>query len=322
MSKANIKDAVIAVTYRCNSRCTMCNIWKNKDNSGELRPADFSFLPQSLRDINLSGGEPFLRSDLIDIVKVIKKRIPSVNIIISSNGFATDLITKQMKAIKEVDRDIGVVFSLDGVGAKHDEIRGIEGGYGKVLSSINSLRDLGVKKIKLAFTIGDYNYNELPFVYDLASQFKMELSLAVVHSSESFFNKENKLHDKQNISNSLDWLIQKELSSWSPKKWARAYFTYGAKNFIETGERILPDYSGQKNIFIDPRGNIYPCDVSGKKIGQISADKFFVDSIDTSECAKSWMVCTAREAIKKHFFRVGFWILKNKFFKNENTSDK
>ncbi|MBT4071635.1 MAG: radical SAM protein, partial [Candidatus Magasanikbacteria bacterium] len=53
-------DCVLGVTYNCNSRCTMCNIWKIK-NSPELPVKEYEKLPRSLRDINISGGEPFLR---------------------------------------------------------------------------------------------------------------------------------------------------------------------------------------------------------------------------------------------------------------------
>ena len=52
--------AIIAVTLNCNARCTMCDIWKNQMKD-ELRPEEFAKVPSGLRDINLSGGEPFLR---------------------------------------------------------------------------------------------------------------------------------------------------------------------------------------------------------------------------------------------------------------------
>ncbi len=56
-------DAVIAVTYRCNARCAMCGIWKSQPGP-DLPPEVYRKLPSSLRDVNLTGGEPFLRDDL------------------------------------------------------------------------------------------------------------------------------------------------------------------------------------------------------------------------------------------------------------------
>jgi SAM-dependent methyltransferase len=105
------------------------------------------------------------------------------------------------------------------------------------------------------------------------------------------------------------------MKNWNLKKWARAYFAYGAREFIKNGKRILPDYSGKLNIFIDPFGDIYPCDISIKKIGKLKDSGFTLaeEWPDDNACEKSWMVCTARPAIKKHWLKVGIWILKEKF---------
>ncbi len=59
-------DALLAVTYRCNARCVMCGIWKS-DPCSETPAETYRKLPSTLRDINLSGGEPFLRDDLAAI---------------------------------------------------------------------------------------------------------------------------------------------------------------------------------------------------------------------------------------------------------------
>jgi len=84
MKKSSIKSIVLAVTYKCNLRCKMCNIWQNQ----EVENLDLSYFSniKNIKYINISGGEPFLRSDLIELVKIIKKNNPKSNIIISSNG--------------------------------------------------------------------------------------------------------------------------------------------------------------------------------------------------------------------------------------------
>jgi Fe-coproporphyrin III synthase len=312
---STIRDVVIAVTYQCNSRCRMCNIWKIKDNTPGIRLEDFSNLPKTLESVNITGGEPFLRTDLDLIIDTIKNRCPKANIIISSNGFATDLIISQMQKIKDIDQKIGVAISIDGIGQTHNEIRGIEGGYEKVLATIMNLKKLGVRHLKIGFTLGDYNTTELPKVYKLAERLGMEFSLAIVHSSENYFGKINDLGNKNKMIQQLDWLIKQELKHWNRKKWGRAYFAYGAKEFIKTGERILPDYSGKFNVFVDPRGNVYPCDVSSDNIGTLNNFKNIKLGAMSQQCQKSWMVCTARQSIKKHWFKAGLWIFINKFIK-------
>ena len=79
-------DAVIAVTYRCDSRCNMCNIWKLEPGP-ELAPEEYRRLPRTLRDVNITGGEPFLRDDIVDLVRVIDEHCNHPRIVISTNGF-------------------------------------------------------------------------------------------------------------------------------------------------------------------------------------------------------------------------------------------
>lgn len=313
MNKSILKDAVIAVTYRCNSRCRMCNIWQKTDFSGEFLAEELSKLPDSLRDINISGGEPFLRTDLLELIKNIKIACPRAKVIISSNGFATELIIEQVKKIITILPDLGIAISIDGVGEAHNQVRGIAGGYDRVIETINQLKALGLTNIRIGFTMGDYNTEELQKVYQLAEELKIELTIAVVHSSENYFGKENKIERKEKLIEQLDWLIQQELKTFNPKRWGRAYFTYGLKQLLITGKRILPDYSGKLNIFIDPTGAIYPCDVSSEKIGELKNIESLKADAEYKDCAESWMMCTARPAIKKHLFKGAAWVVKNKF---------
>ncbi len=312
MLKSNLKDVVIAVTYQCNSRCIMCEIWKKKSVL-ELYPEDYINLPKNLQDINITGGEPFLRNDLYKIIKILSQRCLKANIIISTNGFATDLILSQAEKIIKIFPKIKIAISIDGIEEKHNKIRNVINGFEKSIKTIVGLKKVGVKNLKIAFTLGDYNIEELSKVYNLTKKLSLEFSLAIVHSSENFFSKENKINKKEKIIEKLNWLIKKELSSWNFKKWLRAYFIYGLKIYIKTGKRIIPDYSGKDNIFIDPVGDIYPCDVSNKKIGEL---KYFTSlnfkKVDSSNCDSNWMICTARQSMKKHWFKVGWWILKNK----------
>lgn len=320
MKKTRIQDIVLAVTYKCNSRCVMCNIWKTQNNALEIRVEDLASLPRNLKNINITGGEPFLLDNLVELLGAVVRVCPKAAIIISSNGFATELILENMKRIIELKPNIGIAISIDGIGEAHDRIRGVEGGYNKVIATVNGLKKLGVKYLKIAFTIGDYNYNELPKVYRLAEKLGAEFSLALVHGGENYFQAQNVINKKTDIAKELDWLIAQELSKSHLKNWARAYFAYGLKYFLETGERLLPDYSGELNIFITPDGSVYANDVANEKIGEIAAlnrqnpgRKFAAgDSAAANHVATNWMVCTARQAIKKHWLRVGCWILKNK----------
>lgn len=310
INKNKIKDIVIAITYKCNSRCKMCNIWQKKDHSNELTKKSFYNLPKNLRSINISGGEPFLREDLVEILKIIKTQCPKAKIIISSNGFATNLILNKVTKIVKFIPNIGIAFSIDGIKDKHEEVRNIPNGYSKILKTIEALKNIGVSNLKIGFTLGDYNTKELRKVYRLSKELDMEFSLAVVHSSDHYFSTKNFIRNKNEIINELDWLIKKELSSLNPKKWLRAYFTHGLKYLLNTGKRILPDYSGELNLFINPTGDIYANDIASNIIGKLNEKEFTAHK--NNKIAPNWMICTARQSIKKHWIKVGYFILSNK----------
>lgn len=322
LSKENqIKDVVLAITYQCNAHCQFCHIWQSQERFS-LLPSDYRILPRNLRNINISGGEPFLRNDLPEIVRVISRRCPKAKIIISTNGFLPSAIKRQMQDIIKFKMDIGVTVSLDGFGKAHEDLRGYPGGFSLVLETVRLLKDLNIKNLKIGFTLNDKNINQLKKVYRLSKELGMELNLAVCHNSPHYFKKwNNGIANVRQAKKQIDWLIEQELRSFSPKNWFRAYFIYGIFEFLKNNRRILPDYSGLDSLFIDPFGNIYPSDVWDLKIGNLSKIRNWSDfAVRTEkmilsreeERPVSWMICTVRRAMEKHLLEVGWKVLKAK----------
>ena len=90
-------DAAIITTYRCPMRCKMCNIWDNPTTIGEeFKPELLEKLPR-LNDVNITGGEPFIREDIEDIVKILLKK--SNRVVFASSGYFSDRIIKLLRNI-------------------------------------------------------------------------------------------------------------------------------------------------------------------------------------------------------------------------------
>lgn len=318
---SDIRDAVLAVTYQCNGCCKFCHIWQSQETFS-CQPSDYENLPRNLESVNISGGEPFLRPDLPEIVRTISRQCPNAKIIISTNGFLPSIIKKRIAEIIKFKRDIGVAVSLDGFGKVHEELRGFPGGFSLVLETARLLKELGLRDLKIAFTLNNENINQLKKVYQLSKELGIEFSLAACHNSSHYFQIENnKISKIAAAKKEINWLIEQELKRFSLKRWARAYFARGLIKFLEEKQRVLPDYSGLTSVFIDPFGNIYPSDVWDLKIGRLKEVRNWTQfaikarkAISYGEKPVSWMVCTARQAIKKHKFQVGWWILKRKVF--------
>ena len=89
--------ASIILTYRCNAKCNMCYAWKNPTKPSEEIGVDvISKLPEMFFT-NITGGEPFVRQDLPEIVEVLRRK--SKRIVISTNGYFTDRIIALLKDI-------------------------------------------------------------------------------------------------------------------------------------------------------------------------------------------------------------------------------
>lgn len=319
-------DAVVAVTYRCNSRCIMCGIWKIKGHT-ELAPAEYLKLPKSLRDINISGGEPFLRRDLVKVIANIRKQCPRARIIISTNGFLVDVIKKVLPRIQKIAPKVELNVSIDGIGKMHEKIRGIEGGWLKVLETlIFAKKQLGSNRVKLAFTVSEKNYLDLMKVYDFAQDFGVGFSLAVAHTSDLYFGKTKNRFGAQvkKIKQELERLNTKFVQSKSPKNWARAYFADGLVNIVRGKKAPLPSYSGEDFFYLDPRGDIYPSVMDNMIMGNLKQIENFKEFWFSDQAQKArdklkgyevdyWMICTARSAIRRHKGQVFKWILKRKF---------
>ena len=319
-------DCVIAVTYRCNSRCTMCDIWQIKDFP-EFKPEILSTLPASLRDINISGGEPFLRVDLPVIIRTLKHYCPAARMVISSNGFATELIVQQMTEILKIEPHIGVAISIDGVGEMHDEMRGIPGGFDRAVATVRALQDLGMTNLRLGFTIGDRNANHLSRVYDLSRELGVQFTHSFAQSSEFYFGGKQNTNTlrKDLIFDQYEYLIKKELKTWRIKNWLRAYYAFAMRDFILSHDQPLSGAPGRDFFFLDPAGRIYPSVVHNVVLGDLNIISDFMAfwlSPDTNKIREQvdalrlpvWMMCTARTAMLRNPIRVLWWVFKNKFF--------
>src|SRR5210317_507142 len=86
----NIVQASLILTYRCNAKCNMCNIWKNPTKTEEeIDPKYYRKLPDGLR-INITGGEPTLRDDIEEVFKILYPKASLLEL--STNGYYTDRI--------------------------------------------------------------------------------------------------------------------------------------------------------------------------------------------------------------------------------------
>ncbi len=314
-------DAIIAVTYRCDARCQMCNIWKI-DPQEFLTVDDYAKVPSTLRDINISGGEAFMRKDLVDIVKTVHNKCGGPRIVVSTNGFREDQIITKMEDLRKHIPNIGIGVSLDGIGEIHNKIRGIPRAYDKSLGTLKALKEREFKNVRIGFTAMNDNVGEMEKVYDLAESLGFQFTTAVAQNSDIYFStQENQGVQNGELADALGYVIKKELLSYHPKRWMRAYFEQGSLVFNEEGRRILKCSAGLDFFYLAPEGIVYPCLTVPSAMGDLKGHTFeevwesdAADKVrkEIDGCEKCWMICTARSALKRNMPQALSWIAVEK----------
>jgi radical SAM protein with 4Fe4S-binding SPASM domain len=318
------RDAVIAVTYRCNARCEMCNIWKETEHD-EMEPFEYLKLPTSIKTINITGGEPFLRDDLANVLKALHSRVPSARFVFSTNGLLTERIISKIDEIRSFHPRLGVGVSIDGLRDTHDEIRGVDGMFDAALSTVDGLKRIGVNDLRIGMTILPSNLDQVSQVYDLSSRLGIQLTMTNAHNSEVYFGKtDNEQVSKDNkTAPTLDPVVACLLRSRHPKDWFRAYHTAGISDYSIRDSFKGHCEAGKKYFFMTPSGDVYPCNVLDKKIGNlrevVSWGDLFPEDLraevleTVGRCRQDcWMVCNTRSLIRAHPVKVGRWIAANK----------
>jgi MoaA/NifB/PqqE/SkfB family radical SAM enzyme len=318
-------EGLIAVTYRCNAHCHMCNIWKYPtDRRKEITTKELEKLPNGLEFANITGGEPFLREDIEQLVKAVLKK--TKRLVISTNGYFTEKIV----ALAKKYPNIGVRVSIEGLPAANDELRGLKDGFDHGIRTLIELHELGLKDIGFGITVSDRNAKDLLELYHLAKWLGLEFATAATHNTYYFHKFDNQFKQKKVVTGEFKKLVKELLKSKKPKDWFRAYFNYGLINYINGNKRLLPCEMGTDVFFLDPYGEVYPCNGMDWSMGNIKKQSF--DEIWNSKqaeevrnkvknCTKNcWMVGSASPAIKKEKMKVGVWIAKNKLKKEIDFS--
>ena len=315
-------EASIIVTYRCPMHCKMCNIWDNpSDPEREFKPQLLEKLPR-LNLVNLTGGEPFARVDLEDIVKVLFAKTDRV--CISTSGWYEERIFK----LAEKYPKLGYRISIEGLSQKNDELRGRAGGFDHGLRVLLELRRMGVKDIGFGITVSNSNSEDMLWLYELAKNLNMQFATASLHNSFYFHKDDSVITNVDEVCDHFEELVNRLLKENHPKSWFRALFNVGLINYIKGGRRMLPCEAGSQNFFVDPYGEVLPCNGMEERywyqsMGNLHDVDDFVEIWESpkadeirrkvAECPKyCWMIGSASPVMKKYVRRILPWILKNK----------
>lgn len=317
-------DLSVITTYRCDSKCQMCYIWQNPtDPREEVDVKTLRKLPSGFDNVNITGGEPTLRKDLMDICDVLYPKSKTLEI--SSNGLHHERLIPIIKKYP----DIKIRFSLEGNEITNNTIRGEKDGYQKKVAGLKALKALGGTDLGFATVVQDENAAELMIIYDLASSLGVELSTSTLHNGWQFHKNDNYHYERMKSAREVEKLITAMLKTWSIKNWFRAYMNLGLIEKILGHGRLHQCVAGTEFIFIDPWSDVWACNVrkdlpmgnlNQQSWSEILSSSVALESIDKVKvCSQNcWMVTTARTAMRSDLnsklpkARPFFWVISNK----------
>ncbi len=326
MKRKRTLYGTVIVTYRCNARCNMCDCFKDPTRPEEEIALDVIRKLPEMAFTNITGGEPFVRQDIPDIVRELYKK--SDRIVISTNGYFTDRIIALCKEFPQV----GIRISIEGLKETNDAIRGIPDGFNRGYQTLKTLVDMGHPDVGFGMTVQDMNSKDLVALYKISDELKMEFATATLHNSFYFRKTDNKIEDKRKVAEAFAELINELLRSKSPKKWFRAYFNHGLINYIYGNQRLLPCDMSTNAFFIDPFADVIPCNGMEQKavMGNLGEQEWEAlwqskQAEKVRECTRNcerncWMIGSASPAMHKYIWVPAWWVFKHKFLKGGRYS--
>ncbi len=281
-------------TWRCNCKCVFCDVWRKRNKF--LNEMDISQIKKVFRKIGkldvlrITGGEPFLRSDLDEIINSIDKICNPKVIHITTNGTLPKKILSVVEKIVN-KKKIHLKISIDNIGNLHDKVRNHEGAYNKAINSIRELVEyrnesgtnfhLGVNQVIVSEDEISAYYNvknvlknyKIPVYPSIAfdSSNALYSNEKVVNPSNSFktFGKFTK-RNLQKIIKLFEVDIRKS-SNWQERIINRYRFKGMYNRFVNNVSKPNPSCVALNNhLRLLPNGDIPVCIYNSKIVGNLN----------------------------------------------------
>lgn len=288
--KFNPMTLTFSVTAACQSRCKTCQIGKMfcQDPTRRERDLKLDEIEKIFRSMhpvyffNISGGEPFMRDDLPEIVELACKYLKPKVVHSPTNAILSEKIIRETERIIQIvrsyDPTISVTIkpSIDGVGEKHDEIRGVKGNFERLLKTIDGLKELENKydnfHLELGTVISNFNINDLDEIEDFVHSLGVEsYRNEVAECRTEFFNLNDPITPPADVYQRLiaDFSRKVEENIGKKKRLARTteamrvvYYQLAGR-ILEEKRQVIPCYAGVSNVHINFDGGVWPCCVLG-----------------------------------------------------------
>lgn len=277
-------SVVVSLSFRCNSKCKTCDVWRrpNDDMTLEEWEKVFEKLGRAPFYMTFTGGEPFLRADIDDMVLAAYAHCRPEVITIPTNGILTERILEKVDRMcrEAKGTNIGINLSLDEVGERHDRLRVVPGNWAKAMKTWEGLKALQATHKNLVLT-----------VHTVISKFNIARFYDIYHGlqplePDSYITE---VAEERAELSTLGWEITPLAEEYAPiadflsqqarrqpvkglarvTQAFRAQYYQLAKKVLFSQEQEIPCHAGWASAHIAPNGDIWSCCIRAESVANL-----------------------------------------------------
>jgi MoaA/NifB/PqqE/SkfB family radical SAM enzyme len=275
-------NLTVSLTYKCNSRCKTCNIYHKKVTEFTYSEFDRTFksLGTTPYWFTMSGGEPFLRKDIVDICRSAYENCRPRIINIPTNGILTNTITASVKQIADNSPGTQIIInlSIDHIGKKHDEIRKVENNFARVKETLQELKKLKCINLTIGIhtVISKYNVKDFPTIYEELMKLNPDSYITEIAEERVELGTvgEPIAPAVEDYAKAVDFLSERikeqHLNGISRITQAfRLKYYETVKRTLHEERQILPCHAGFLSAQISPDGEVWACCIKAEPMGSL-----------------------------------------------------
>jgi MoaA/NifB/PqqE/SkfB family radical SAM enzyme len=278
-------NLTISVSYRCNSRCKTCNVWQRPNDDFTIEEYDktFASIGRDAYWFTFSGGEPTLRKDLPEMVEAAYRHCRPGIINIPTNGIQDKIIPDRVERVLQAapTSEVIINLSLDGVGVKHDIVRGVKGNFERAMRTYAGLKAL--KGRYKNFTLGvhtvisNFNVDEFENIYAFVrdelkpDSFISEIAEERVELDTVGMGITPPIQKYQPVIERLQEGIRKaEFNGVSriTQAFRDRYYDIVKRTLVEK-RQVIPCLAGVASAQIAPNGDVWTCCIRAESVGNL-----------------------------------------------------
>jgi MoaA/NifB/PqqE/SkfB family radical SAM enzyme len=280
-------NVTISTTFRCNSRCLTCNVYERPVDELDAPEWErvFRALGRAPVWFTFSGGEPFLRKDLPDIVESAWRHCRPKVINIPTNGTYTDRVVAAAERLTRALRGTQLVInvSLDAVGERNDVIRGLRGDYEKATETLRALKAIHAPNLTVGLhsVVSRHNVGEFPRIADELSglapdQYIVEPAEERIELQTIGTGITPKPGDLDAALGHVEGRLRSRQGDGLPKltRAIRLVYYRLARETVRRKEQVIPCYAAIASVHIAANGDVWGCCTRANPLGNLRQNGF------------------------------------------------